>query len=626
MKSFWKKALVIVMLLVFTSGLIPGAFALSEQEPNDSIATATEITVDSTVEGIIAEDETEDYYRITPEKSGRVTVNFTSHIEYYRFIVKDAKGDDVFNSKSQKYNEASGMRSDTYYIDLEARTYYFKVDGLETSWNNHYKGPYEFTLSFEDAQANVEEPNDSQTEAKDIGVTDTVNGIIALDEIEDYYRITPEKSGRVTVNFTSHIEYYRFIVKDAKGDDVFNSKSQKYNEASGMRSDTYYIDLEARTYYFKVDGLETSWNNHYKGPYEFTLSFEDAQANVEEPNDSPAEAKDIGVTDTVNGIIALDETEDYYRITPEKAGRVTVDFTSHIQYYRFIVLDKDCNEVFDSKSQKYNETSGMRSDTYYIDLEARTYYFKVDGLETSWNNHYKGLYSFTLSDRAPSVCTGSDHAGGTEIRDAAEPTCTEPGYTGDTYCLGCGELLAEGEEIPATGHSPVTVPGVPATCTEPGLTDGEECSVCGTVLREREEIPATGHRFGEWKTVTAATTLSEGEEKRVCSVCGAEETRETPRLPVEEYEYMVGDLDFDGVLSAADARLALRLAIALEDADELAADGRSKTGLPVDAVIVNMIANADGFEKPETADAADARAILRAAISIEPLKTTHFRH
>ena len=40
------------------------------------------------------------------------------------------------------------------------------------------------------------------------------------------------------------------------------------------------------------------------------------------------------------------------------------------------------------------------------------------------------------------------HDGETEIRDAKEPTETEEGYTGDTYCLGCGEKIAEGEVIP----------------------------------------------------------------------------------------------------------------------------------------------------------------------------------
>lgn len=36
-----------------------------------------------------------------------------------------------------------------------------------------------------------------------------------------------------------------------------------------------------------------------------------------------------------------------------------------------------------------------------------------------------------------------------EVRDAKEATCTEDGYTGDTYCAVCGELLEKGEVIPA---------------------------------------------------------------------------------------------------------------------------------------------------------------------------------
>ncbi len=37
----------------------------------------------------------------------------------------------------------------------------------------------------------------------------------------------------------------------------------------------------------------------------------------------------------------------------------------------------------------------------------------------------------------------------TEVRDAREATCTEDGYTGDTYCANCGKLLKKGEVIPA---------------------------------------------------------------------------------------------------------------------------------------------------------------------------------
>ena len=40
----------------------------------------------------------------------------------------------------------------------------------------------------------------------------------------------------------------------------------------------------------------------------------------------------------------------------------------------------------------------------------------------------------------------------TDVRDAVEATCTEDGYTGDTWCLDCGRRLSVGEVIPATGH------------------------------------------------------------------------------------------------------------------------------------------------------------------------------
>ena len=57
---------------------------------------------------------------------------------------------------------------------------------------------------------------------------------------------------------------------------------------------------------------------------------------------------------------------------------------------------------------------------------------------------------------APSTCscgntTGkkdpSNHTGGTEIRNEVSATIDKEGYTGDTYCTGCGEKLADGKPI-----------------------------------------------------------------------------------------------------------------------------------------------------------------------------------
>ncbi len=44
-----------------------------------------------------------------------------------------------------------------------------------------------------------------------------------------------------------------------------------------------------------------------------------------------------------------------------------------------------------------------------------------------------------------------NHTGGTEIRDVVEATYETEGYTGDTYCLGCGAKLASGEYTKPAG-------------------------------------------------------------------------------------------------------------------------------------------------------------------------------
>ena len=107
----------------------------------------------------------------------------------------------------------------------------------------------------------------------------------------------------------------------------------------------------------------------------------------------------------------------------------------------------------------------------------------------------------------------------TEVRDAKDATCTAPGYTGDTYCTVCNEMVKKGEVIHAKGHTEVIDPAVEPTCTAPGKTAGAHCSVCGTVIKAQEEIPAKGHTevIDAAKAPTCTETgLTEGKH---CSVC-----------------------------------------------------------------------------------------------------------
>ena len=107
----------------------------------------------------------------------------------------------------------------------------------------------------------------------------------------------------------------------------------------------------------------------------------------------------------------------------------------------------------------------------------------------------------------------------TEIRKKKDATCTEPGYTGDTCCKACDEIIASGKVIPAKGHTEVVDAAVAATCEKTGLTQGKHCSVCNTVLVKQEVTQATGHQWNVGTVSTEPTCTGAGVKTYTCTAC-----------------------------------------------------------------------------------------------------------
>lgn len=205
--------------------------------------------------------------------------------------------------------------------------------------------------------------------------------------------------------------------------------------------------------------------------------------------------------------------------------------------------------------------------------EAETYQYNANGnkavtipITAAKLHNSDGSYTETATANAGDVINYVNGVWGgtpcahenTELRNAKEATCTEPGYTGDTYCKDCGEKIGTGTAIPAkdhswnegkittaptcenvgvktytctvcnatkteainaTGHTPVEVAEQPATCTEAGHTAGVKCSVCGATISGIEMIPATGHKPEIRNAVEATLTTPGYTGDTYCSVC-----------------------------------------------------------------------------------------------------------
>ena len=144
------------------------------------------------------------------------------------------------------------------------------------------------------------------------------------------------------------------------------------------------------------------------------------------------------------------------------------------------------------KQSKTVETTALGHKLEHHDAKAATCVAEgnVEYWECSVCNKFfsdkegKNELNTVVTDKNP-----KNHVGETEVKDYKEATCSESGYTGDTYCKSCGKLIATGKVSPV--------------------------------------VP---HKFGEWKVTKQPTKNSAGEKVRYCEVCQYEQKIEIPRL------------------------------------------------------------------------------------------------
>ncbi len=127
-----------------------------------------------------------------------------------------------------------------------------------------------------------------------------------------------------------------------------------------------------------------------------------------------------------------------------------------------------------------------------------------------------------------------NHVGETYIKDEKDATCTEDGYTGDTYCSDCDKLLEEGAVIPATNHDwdewkTVT----PATCEEDGL----EKRICKNDSSHIEEnvLPAINHKWDDGIIDPESTCKTHGTKTYTCQNDSSHTYTETVDLDPENH-------------------------------------------------------------------------------------------
>ena len=217
---------------------------------------------------------------------------------------------------------------------------------------------------------------------------------------------------------------------------------------------------------------------------------------------------------------------------------------------------------------------GYTGDTYCKDCGEKL----ASGTTIEKKPHTVGTPATCVSKAVCSVCgeafgevDANNHVH-TTVKNLKEATCTQTGYTGDTYCTDCDKLLGMGKELAALGHDYKATMTKQPTTTEEGIRT-YTCTRCnssytesiaklpeekhthnytGSITKEAtcteagvrtytcscgdsytENIPATGHSYVS-KVTKAATTTEEGIMTYTCSKCGHSYTQPIAKIKSDD--------------------------------------------------------------------------------------------
>ena len=136
----------------------------------------------------------------------------------------------------------------------------------------------------------------------------------------------------------------------------------------------------------------------------------------------------------------------------------------------------------------------------------------------------------------------ANHVGGTEIKDMVAVSCIADGYTGDTYCKGCGEKLAAGQSIPKTSHNITEWTVTKEATTSESVEKTGKCTSCG--LEFKAEIaklssdPIAKENI-EYKGMNTAPQLEpEGQTVLPADIIFVAERIEQENLSTEQKTYV----------------------------------------------------------------------------------------
>jgi FKBP-type peptidyl-prolyl cis-trans isomerase len=298
-----------------------------EFEPNDERERANDIRLGETVEGFFQENRDYDWYKLVIDKPGKniIRIDLSGVPEVnVRLEVADERGTQLKSSNFTGKGEPESIIN----IGVTEGIYFITAYGYEANQNDKYTLKPQLIGTWQEGQEF--EPNDSNRQANEIRLGETVQGLFQAKNDTDWYKLTIDQPGkniiRVDLSGVPGINSFLFI-HDSQGYQIKRADTRRQGEPEefmnfGVTEGVYYISTRAN----EVNENEVySLSIELVGPWEEGMEFES--------NDERRYANEIPLDTEIRGYIQPRSDRDYFRITVPEPGMdmFVVDFSSSEQ-------------------------------------------------------------------------------------------------------------------------------------------------------------------------------------------------------------------------------------------------------------------------------------------------------
>ncbi|MCL2014174.1 MAG: InlB B-repeat-containing protein [Oscillospiraceae bacterium] len=276
-----KKCGAVLLALIMLLSFVPITSAVNfeestgdrETEPNNTAATATEISVNIPMTGNLYNTDDVDYYRFTTTEPGKIFLNFKHERldndgNFWEFMLFDNNETELVTY----YSSGNATTMDTMDFYLGAGTYYIRVRPYSSYSYGFRSVEYTLTVNYEENTGDYEiEPNGTTAAATAMNVGKPITGNLNNSADVDFYKITFSRDFSISIRFTHRNldntrDYWNISVLDSTAKELMSFSS------SGTETvkDSQRVNVKAGTHYIRVRASSSyNWSN---ADYTFTVN------------------------------------------------------------------------------------------------------------------------------------------------------------------------------------------------------------------------------------------------------------------------------------------------------------------------------------------------------------------